>query len=559
MRFKRYEALVKVTSDKRFTEDASADTQDALSEKRKERDELKTALVRDLERAFLSGTLFYGGQEVNLEGVSELKAPLQSALQSVIPNIYPRFGIADRPFDLAKQLKAVLNPVTSNLNAVAPDLDVFDTQGSLQRESALVAQILEVLSDLEDHDIDPEGGRLLDAKEEKGFKGFQRPPFGWPDELVRLILAACFRGGALYLERQTPAGPAPLYDYRGADDIFLKITTFKKATFRVAETPLTVDQIKQASKALIAMGVTNTPESGNAIAAAIRDLGLTLKVQLEDAKARDQQGLPISNAILDGEPALTEPTTAKDPTTTVTSFLQQEEVWKALRQGLEALRSFLKANRHQDYAASRRLLALGEDHPVPETHPKATPFVQARKDMQAIVGEKTVIARWADYRAAFDTAVAAYREAYSQAYERIRKAATDVLSEIENGATYQSAPTPQRDEVVAKIFGHGKVCHYPPVTLSTVNALLDAAAKRSLTSLDQALVALPAYRAQVEADLRGLTMPPPSPGDKIFEWSPVTALAGRRFSKDEEVDETLGAVARDLKAQIRNGFTVVVK
>jgi len=46
-RFKRYEALVKVTSDKRFTEDADRATQDALSEKRRERDDLKEGLVKD--------------------------------------------------------------------------------------------------------------------------------------------------------------------------------------------------------------------------------------------------------------------------------------------------------------------------------------------------------------------------------------------------------------------------------------------------------------------------------------------------------------------------------
>ena len=66
-RFKRYEALVKVTGDKRFTEDTSTDTQDALAEKRKERDILQGELVKDLERAFLEGTLFYGGQEVELD------------------------------------------------------------------------------------------------------------------------------------------------------------------------------------------------------------------------------------------------------------------------------------------------------------------------------------------------------------------------------------------------------------------------------------------------------------------------------------------------------------
>jgi len=558
-RFKRYEALVKVTGDKRFTEDASADTQDALSEKRKERDELKAALVQDLERAFLDGTVFSGGQEVNLEGASDLMEPVRSAIQTVIPNVYPRFGIADRPFDFGKQLKALLNPATTNLQKIAPELDLFDTQGSLQRESALVGQILEVLADLEDEGADPVGARLLDAKDEKGFKGFQRPPFGWPDELVRLVLAASFRAGAVYIEQQTPSGPAPLYDYKGTDELFSKITAFKKVTFRVAETSLTVDQIKRASKALIAMGVTGTPESGNAIASAVRSLGLALKTRLHDAKARSQQGLPIPDAVLGAEGALTEPTTAKDPTVVVTAFLTGEAAWKALYQGLEDLRNFLEANRHTEYERSRRLVTLAENHPVPDGHPKAIGFTQARKDMDAIVIEKAVIARWSDFRSACDTAFAAYRDAYVQAYDKVRKAAEEIVADIKNGAAYREAPTPQRDQVVGTIFGPGKVCHYAPTTVATVEALLDAAGKRSLSSLEQALVALPGYRAHVEAELRALTMPAAPPGEKVFEWRAATTLVGKRFRTEEEVDRTLESVADELKAQIRKGFTVVVK
>src|SRR5262249_2701254 len=159
-----------------------------LSEKRKERDELRGALVRDLERAFLKGSVFYAGQEVELEAASDLRDPLRTAFSTVIPNVYPRFAIADRSFDFAKQLKALLNPTTTAPYKVAPELDLFDTQGSLQRESALVSQVLEVIRDLEDEGEEPTGEILLDAKDRKGFKGFVRPPFGWPDELVRLVL-----------------------------------------------------------------------------------------------------------------------------------------------------------------------------------------------------------------------------------------------------------------------------------------------------------------------------------------------------------------------------------
>ncbi len=111
-----------------------------------------------------------------------------------------------------------------------------------------------MLRDLEDEGLDPSGAELLDVKDRKGFKGFCRPPFAWPDELVRLLLAACFRAGTIYLERQSGAEPAPIYDYKGSDEHFSKINTFKKVVFRVAETSLSVEQIKQANKALIALG-----------------------------------------------------------------------------------------------------------------------------------------------------------------------------------------------------------------------------------------------------------------------------------------------------------------
>ena len=85
-RLKRYEALVKVTADKRFTDDASTATQDALAQKRKERDDLRGGLVKDLEKAFLHGTLCYGGQQVDdLTGASSLMDPLDSACATIIP------------------------------------------------------------------------------------------------------------------------------------------------------------------------------------------------------------------------------------------------------------------------------------------------------------------------------------------------------------------------------------------------------------------------------------------------------------------------------------------
>ena len=556
-RLKRYEALAKVTGDRRFVDDASSDTQDALSEKRKERDELRGALGRDIERAFLHGTLFYVGQEIDLEGDTDLKGLVAKALTAVIPNVFPRFEIADKPYEFGKQLKGLLNPATGNLAAVAPALDLFDTQGSLQRDSALVGQALEVLRDIEDEGGQPTGAALLDAKDARGFKGFCRAPFGWPSELIRLVLAACFRAGAIYLERQSGAGPAPLYDYSGSDDYFGKVNIFKKLFFRVAETSLSVEQLKQASKALIGLGVNAVPESGNAIADAIRELGAALRARLGEAKLHSQQALPIPDAVIDAETSLEEPTTPLDPTECVTSFLKVADQWKALDDGLTTLRTFLDADRQQDFERSRRLNELASNHPLPDAHPKTSVLEDARKDMAAIVATKEVIGRWPDFRSAFDTAFESYRDAYIAAHEEVRVEAEVTVSSIRGGAAYANAPADQRDAVVDRVFGPGNICHYTPLSISSVRGLLDAASRRSLTSFAQTLVALPGYRAQVEADLRALVAFP-SRGEQVYAWRP-SDLMGRRFETEGEIDDVLGAIGEELKTRIRQGFTVVVK
>ena len=560
MRFKRYEALVKVTSDKRFTDDSSTDTQDALSEKRKERDDLRTALVKDLAKAFLKGTLFFGGQELELDDdQADFKEPVQTTLSAVIPNIYANFSVGDRACDFARELKSVLNPATSTLHTVAPGLDLFDTQGSLQQQSALVSRVLEVISDLEDVDVDPVGSILLEAPDRKGFRGFERPPFGWSSELVRLVLAACFRAGALYIERPTSAGPTPLYDYKDSYDLFFKVNTFKNVVFRVAETQLSVDQIKRAKKDLIAMGVTGTPESGNAIAAAVRKLGEALKAGILEAKANADRGLPIKDAVLGGIGVLTEPITEKDPTKVVNTFLQHAEEWKSLNLSLDALRVFLAEQRHLEFDTSRRIAELATNHPVDATHASQVALARSLKDMQAIVEEKSVVERWSDYQLAYDNAHRAYRDAYRDAYTQVQQETQNVASAIRSGTAYKAAPIATRDSVVEKIFGPGGPCDYPALSLGSATSLINAAAKRSLSSLAQALVALPGYLAQVESDLRALTVTPPVPGEKLWEWRPSSALVGQRFKIETEVDTALQQVGDQIKSQIRNGFTVVVK
>ncbi len=557
-RLKRYQSLINVTNDKRFTEDPSKDTADAMAEKRKERDELGRNLVKDLQGAFLVGTLYYAGREIALDRATSMTEELRKAVAELIPNIYPRFGVADKPVDFAKQLKALLNPSQAALHDIAPDLQLFDTQGSLQKESALVSTVLEVIKDLEADGEDPSGNRLLEDRDAKGFKGFARSPFAWPSETVRLVLAACFRSGAIYLERATAAGPTPLYDYKDAFDDFAKIKTFEKTLFRLAETSLTVEQIKQASKDLISLGVTGTPESGNALATAIRKLGEKLLEAVRDAEVRSEGGLPIVDSILKAEAVLKDPIQLRDPTKAVIAFLEKSAGWFEVKKALDDLKAFLDANRHKEFELSRALLALIADHPLPPDAEDRAALDHAVADLQSLIASSEVVPRWSDYRAARDQAFQIYAAAYRGIYERVRSSVDTSVATLREGPAYQAAPDEQRDAVVRSIFGPGGPCHFSEVQLATLPSLLSAASKASLSALVQAEKALPIYRAEAESALRALKSPPPPtpPGKKTFVWQPAATLAGRRFATEDEVEVALQEVGDDLKRRIRDGYII---
>ena len=153
-------------------------------------------------------------------------------------------------------------------------------------------------------------------------------------------------------------------------------------------------------------------------------------------------------------------------------------------------------------------MELITNHPVPDAHASNAAISQACKDMDAIIADKAVVERWADYRSAFDQAYGAYREVYQQAHDEIRRDVEEAVAEIRGGEAYTQAPNDQRDPVVDAVFGPGRVCHYPQTRIASAAQLIEAAGRRSLTSLNQARVALPGYRSQVEADLRKLAAPP---------------------------------------------------
>ena len=557
-RLKRLEALRKVTEDDRFTKDTAKATQDALAEKRKELGDLEDSLATALEDAFRNGRVYASGDEHELDGSRDLKTVLQDVGKTLVGNLYTRFGEVDKHYDF-KSVSKILNPAEKKLQHLEAELNLFDSQGMLQRDRAPLATLLEAIKDFEDENKPTDGASLMAV--------FRKIPFGWPDEIVRLLLAAALRGGAVYIELPSVQGTREVYDYTesGTVDLFTKVNTFRGLTFRVAQTGLSVDELKIAVKLLARMNVNDVPEAGNAIAARVRELGTRLIAAAERAQTYADFGLPLPDVYKDADAICTKATTVKDPMSTVKDFIASGEEWVLLFKFVRDLEAFLAEKRDKTFELARRVFDLCAKQPVPADRPEAIVIRSAMEDVEAVVRERTILEKWTAFRDAYHRVLDRYRSVYQHVYAGVAEETLILRRGITSGDTYRQAPENKRDAVLERYFGHGPL-HLPKVDVGTAEDLLASSARHSLTALQGILVGLPGWRSTIEAELLQLRRPekeeaPPPPPERTFEWRPLAELGGRRFGPDQagELERELDQTKDRLKRKLAEGFTVIVK
>ncbi|MFC2108256.1 BREX system P-loop protein BrxC [Candidatus Bipolaricaulota bacterium] len=96
---KRLEALDKVPQKTRWRSDRSDQTQTILREKQKERDALQRHIVDRLRGALCTGTVYYAGEEVVLDGDKSLSEIAQEFLETVASHHYTQLAPGDVRYD----------------------------------------------------------------------------------------------------------------------------------------------------------------------------------------------------------------------------------------------------------------------------------------------------------------------------------------------------------------------------------------------------------------------------------------------------------------------------
>lgn len=493
-KLKRIEALDKVPDRAKWKNDRSDETVRVLKEKEKELATLESHVAGLLETCLKRGKVYYAGEAADLDGSKELKTVAAELAGVVAGHLYTRHAVADKAFD-EKNIPAYLKPGTKTPALLDPELGLFDAQGHLVRTAPLVEALFEELQRRRDESLDLDGRAVAEH--------FGRVPFGWPEALVRLTLAAMLRGGALYLE--PPDSDAPVYEAAapGVESIFAGGLKFRKARFIPTSGGLTPADVKEAKEALAALGETGVADSANSIAERVRTVGARMVQESDKVRQRvEDLSLPLPDTYRLAEPTTKPALALRDPVACARKFLEGRAAWKEVGDYLAAYVTFIEGKRDTAYLMYAAVLTYARACGAVVQGTEGVPAQVALAEFDAVVAAREVMSKWVALREAAETAVGRYRQVYKAAHQTCVVAVAGLRGEIEALEAHTRLKPERQGVVIAAFFATpGPLALPTSVDVSTVAALRAASMQRKVSELDALRLALPGYRDEILARL----------------------------------------------------------
>jgi hypothetical protein len=326
-----------------------------IREKNKEISTLQQTIESRLRTALFNGTIIWNGDAKELDGKTTTLNPIfNKAMARVVPYVYPKFDLAAvRPSKDA--IETVLKTNDFVLNTLHPGLKLFDEKNHLNIQSPAIEEVLRDLERRENKGLDRYGRSLLDH--------FGMSPYGWHPEVIRLLLAAMFRGGVIsirsgnvnYDDASVPA----------ARDRFIKANDFKSAEFLYdPDQAISLSERQQAQNTLYVMFErSKTQDTASALSEYINNDLEDLNRRVERLALQLRQvEYPLPISFNQARELIHKITSHSRPNKVVRLFLDQVDAIRQLHTDAEMLYDFVeKDKRLPQYSQAKTLLKAWED------------------------------------------------------------------------------------------------------------------------------------------------------------------------------------------------------
>jgi hypothetical protein len=553
-RLRRALAIDQLEGDDEFKRVATAKTREEARKLADEAAILRKGVSDDIADVLERGTLACAGQVEEIEGAPAprggraagptAKTQIEAALKDRLTTVYHRFADGDRVFE-ARNVEKLLTAAAGDRAKLDQSLALFGPDGHVNGNNVLVEEI---------------GGYLRSSTKTAGEEvaaHFERIPYGWPSDLPRYVAAAMFVDGKLAV--LDPGGRRHDDPKEAAARNLFGTNPFKKAKLELEEDALTPAESDAARKLLT--DLNRKPDDGGEIAlkeATLRLHGdLTRRSAIVDiAKAA---AFPLPDVYTTITPTVDALEVAGSRVRTIRALLAKEKELRAVDAALTRLETFQSNSGLAQYGRSEALLAAALAAGLTDDPVHGDAVKRAVDEISALKQQKRVLDEWdtsfAGYRVTIITAFRAIYQPLREELSRRVKAASDALKAMPE---YDGLSLSDKATIRTEFLATGKPLHEVTVPeLRSDAQLLTANAEYTISHLTSALAALDTQLSRARARVielynRGRRKPEP------FLWNASSALGGKTFVSEADVDRALDAAKADLKKVVREGKTVQV-
>lgn len=559
-RLRRAMAIKKLPEDEEFKRVATERTKREARNLEDEEATLRQAIQEDLVTVLHGGTLYWGGNTVEINGNGghrsgrglnhgvTAKTKVEDALRDRIGNAYPRFVEGDYQFNPANIDKVLTAPAGDRVR-LDTNLKLFSPDGHVFGNHVVVEELTNFLKK-----STKTSGQDVTAH-------FSDQHFGWPPDLLRYVAAAMFVDGKLSVVDK--AGKR--YDdprVSAARGLF-GTAAFRTTRLEVEEEALTPQESTDTRTLLTELG--HPPQDGSEVA--LREAALRLCESIARRlavieKAREA-GLPLPtnhDAMSTTLEAVWEPGSRVK---TIRALLGNSDRLREASAALQRLEEFDRHNCFRQYQRSQILLETVLQAGLAEDVKWGEQVQQASDEIEALKEQRRVLEEWdgafsryrIDVMEAFRTTYAPLR---NELHERVAQERAAITSMPEYQALSLSNSTLMRTEFLSD----GRpLAEVSLPDLQDEEQMLAANAEYSIPHLRSALAALDAVAGEARArvlELCGKEQRQRGEKERVAVWKPSEAFVGKRFTTEEEVDEVFDSEKERVKALIRQGKTVQV-
>jgi hypothetical protein len=320
---------------------------------------IKPQIEEEIRRCLREGHIVFQGATHSIAaGGDNLNAIFNREMSSIIPKVYTQFSRAKyKIVNERKSIEDILTESSQKLKSVTesssqpPGLGLFDNQGNLKLTTPAVSDIYDYL-DKATQKGERINGDTLCTK----FTGI---PYGWDQNLVRVITTAIFRSNFLAVKYENTT----YRDFRveEARKVFIDSRRFNRAELTLeAETPPSPAELQKAREEVELIFGVKPHETPSSIAEILEkkinellDDHRHLKAWLEGSQ------FPVDDTFIKAPETLNEIVNIKRPNTIVKKFLEKLEELRKSVATINNLAKFYDSSDRKKFNDMVKFLQIG--------------------------------------------------------------------------------------------------------------------------------------------------------------------------------------------------------